>query len=45
MNVIVVGAGNEGRPVASLLNYVGYTVKITDPKKIEYFHMEVQKNL
>ena len=43
MNVIVVGAGNAGRPVARLLNYAGHTVKITDPKKIEDFHMHVQK--
>ena len=45
MNVIVVGAGNAGRPVARLLNYAGHTVKITDPKKIEDFHMDVQKTL
>ena len=45
MNVIVVGAGNAGRPVARLLNYAGHTVKITDPKNIEDFHMDVQKTL
>ena len=42
---IVVGAGNAGRPVARLLNYAGHTVKITDPKNIEDFHMDVQKTL
>ena len=45
MNVIVVGAGNAGRPVARLLNYAGHNVKITDPKNIEDFHMDVQKTL
>ena len=45
MNVIVVGAGNAGRPVARLLNYAGHKVKITDPKNIEDFHMDVQKTL
>ena len=45
MNVIVVGAGNAGRPVARLLNYAGHTVKITDPKNLEDFHMDVQKTL
>ncbi len=45
MNVIVVGAGNAGRPVARLLNHAGHTVKITDPKNIEDFHMDVQKTL
>ena len=45
MNVIVVGAGNAGRPVARLLNFAGHKVKITDPKNIEDFHMDVQKTL
>lgn len=45
MNCIVVGAGNAGRPVARLLNHVGHNVKITDPKNIEDFHMDVQKTL
>lgn len=45
MNCIVVGAGNAGRPVARLLNYAGHKVKITDPKNLEDFHMDVQKTL
>lgn len=45
MNCIVVGAGNAGRPVARLLNYIGYNVTITDPKNLEEIHTEFQEYL
>ncbi len=45
MNCIIVGAGNAGRPVARLLNYLGHNVTITDPKKLEDFHEDFQEYL
>lgn len=36
-NCIVIGAGNAGRPVAKLLNYMGVNVTLTDSKKFEEF--------
>ncbi|MDO5850898.1 MAG: Mur ligase family protein [Methanobacteriaceae archaeon] len=37
MKCVVIGAGNAGRPVARLLNYMGWDVTITDPKPREKF--------
>lgn len=37
MKCIVIGAGNAGRPVARILNYVGHQVHITDQKKLDDF--------
>ena len=45
MDCIVIGAGNAGRPVARLLNYIGHNVTITDPKKLEDFHDDFQEYL
>lgn len=45
MNCIVVGAGNAGRPVAKLLNYVDHQVQIIDQKKLEEFPKKTQKIL
>lgn len=45
MDCIIVGAGNAGRPVARLLNYLGHDVTITDPKKLEDFHEDFQEYL
>jgi len=45
MNCIVVGAGNAGRPVARILNYIDHQVLITDQKKLEEFPKNNQKIL
>ena len=45
MDCIIVGAGNAGRPVARLLNYLGHKVTITDPKSFEEIHVEFQEYL
>jgi UDP-N-acetylmuramoylalanine--D-glutamate ligase len=36
-NCIVIGAGNAGRPVAKLLNYLDVEVTMTDTKKLDEF--------
>ncbi|MCE5214836.1 MAG: UDP-N-acetylmuramoyl-L-alanine--D-glutamate ligase [Methanobacterium sp.] len=45
MKSIVIGAGNAGRPVARILNYIGHEVKITDQKKLAEFPEKYQKIL
>ena len=45
MKCIVIGAGNAGRPVARILNYVGHDVLISDQKVLEEFSPKYQKIL
>lgn len=45
MKCIVIGAGNAGRPVARILNYVGHQVLITDQKKFDEFPQKYQEIL
>ncbi len=45
MNCIVVGAGNAGRPVARILNYIDHQVLLIDQKKLEEFPKKTQKIL
>jgi UDP-N-acetylmuramoylalanine--D-glutamate ligase len=45
MNCIVIGAGNAGRPVARILNYIDHKVVLTDQKKLEEFPKKTQKIL
>ncbi len=45
MKCIVIGAGNAGRPVARILNYIGHQVHITDQKKLKEFAPKYQKIL
>ena len=45
MRCIVVGAGNAGRPVARILNYVGHDVILTDNKVKDDFSSSVQEIL
>ena len=45
MKYLVIGAGNAGRPVARLLNYLGHDVVITDLKDISEFKIEFQRSL
>lgn len=45
MKSVVIGAGNAGRPVARILNYVGYQVQITDQKRLEDFAPKYQEIL
>ncbi|MDD1775475.1 MAG: UDP-N-acetylmuramoyl-L-alanine--D-glutamate ligase [Methanobacterium sp.] len=45
MRCIVIGAGNAGRPVARILNYIGHQVLITDQKSIGEFAPKYQRIL
>jgi UDP-N-acetylmuramoylalanine--D-glutamate ligase len=45
MNCIVIGAGNAGRPVARILNYIDHQVILTDQKNLEEFPKKTQKIL
>lgn len=45
MKCIVIGAGNAGRPVARILNYMDYQVQITDQKNIDEFSPKYQRIL
>lgn len=45
MKCIVIGAGNAGRPVARILNHVGYHVQITDQKSLNDFTPKYQEIL
>lgn len=45
MRYVVIGAGNAGRPVARILNYVGHQVLITDKKKLNEFTPKYQEIL
>ncbi|MGO9388116.1 MAG: Mur ligase family protein [Methanobacterium sp.] len=45
MNCIVIGAGNAGRPVARILNYIDHQVLLIDQKKLEEFPKKTQKIL
>ena len=45
MKSIVIGAGNAGRPVARILNYIGHQVQITDQKRLEDFTPKYQEIL
>lgn len=45
MNCIVIGAGNAGRPVARILNFIGHSVQIIDQKELEEFPENVQIKL
>lgn len=45
MRCLVIGAGNAGRPVARILNYVGNKIILTDGKKLKEFPSKVQKTL
>lgn len=44
-NCIVIGAGNAGRPVAKILNYVGVDVTMTDTKNLDEFTPRFQEYL
>lgn len=44
-NCIVIGAGNAGRPVAKLLNYLGVEVTMTDAKTLDKFPTRFQEYL
>ncbi|MDO5824822.1 MAG: Mur ligase family protein [Methanosphaera sp.] len=44
-NCIVIGAGNAGRPVAKLLNYLGTEVTMTDTKNLGEFTPRFQEYL
>ena len=43
--VLVVGAGNAGRPVANLLNYLGNQIVVTDSKKYEDLPKKAQRKI
>lgn len=45
MRCIVFGAGNAGRPVGRILNYMGHQVIITDKRHLTDFPKDVQKTL
>jgi UDP-N-acetylmuramoylalanine--D-glutamate ligase len=45
MKCLVIGAGNAGRPVARILNYVGNSILTTDRKKMNEFPQKVQETL
>lgn len=45
MKCLVIGAGNAGRPVARILNYVGNSIVLTDSKKLNEFPSKVQKTI
>jgi UDP-N-acetylmuramoylalanine--D-glutamate ligase len=45
MKCLVIGAGNAGRPVARILNYIGNSIVLTDRKKMEEFPQKVQNTL
>lgn len=45
MKCAVIGAGNAGRPVARILNYVGHEVHITDEKNFDEFTPKYQEIL
>ncbi|MDR1818669.1 MAG: hypothetical protein LBR15_00275 [Methanobrevibacter sp.] len=44
-NILVVGGGNAGRPVANLLNFLGNNVVVNDINTIEKFPKESQKQI
>lgn len=45
MKCVIIGAGNAGRPVARILNYIGHQVHITDRKRLDEFAPKYQKIL
>ena len=45
MKCLVIGAGNAGRPVARILNYIGNSILLTDRKKLNEFPKKVQETL
>jgi len=45
LKLTVIGAGNAGRPVARILNYIGHQVQITDQKTLNEFAPKYQKIL
>jgi UDP-N-acetylmuramoylalanine--D-glutamate ligase len=45
LKCVVIGAGNAGRPVARILNYIGHQVHITDAKKLDDFAPKYQEIL
>lgn len=45
MKCLVIGAGNAGRPVARILNYIGNNILLTDKKKLKEFPKKVQETL
>ena len=45
MKCVVIGAGNAGRPVARILNYIGHQVHITDQKRLDEFAPKYQEIL
>jgi UDP-N-acetylmuramoylalanine-D-glutamate ligase len=44
-NILVVGGGNAGRPVANLFNFLGNNVVVNDINTIEKFPKESQKQI
>ncbi|MDR2830798.1 MAG: hypothetical protein LBB45_07175 [Methanobrevibacter sp.] len=44
-NILVIGGGNAGRPVANLFNFLGNDVLVNDIKTIEKFPIESQKQI
>ncbi len=45
MKCLVIGAGNAGRPVARILNYIGNNILLTDSKNLKKFPSKVQETL
>ena len=43
--VLIVGAGNAGRPVANLLNFLGNEIVVTDSKKFENLPKKAQRKI
>lgn len=44
-NILVVGAGNAGRPAANLLNYLGNNIKVTDINSYKDLPKKAQKKI
>ncbi|KZX11913.1 Mur ligase family protein [Methanobrevibacter filiformis] len=44
-NILVVGAGNAGRPVANILNYLGNNVVVNDSNIFENLPKKAQRNI
>jgi len=45
MKCLVIGAGNAGRPVARILNYIGKSILLTDKKKLNEFPEKLQETI
>lgn len=45
MKCLVIGAGNAGRPVARILNYIGNSILLTDKKKLNEFPKKTQETI